>query len=147
MGRILDTAAYLDTVCQLLGEGKTALPVPVKGVSMRPFLRDGDRVFLELPQTPIRKGDIVLFRRANGQYILHRVHKLCRDGSFLILGDSQLLPEPVAAEKICAQVSFAVIRGKTVRPGSLHWWFFAYPWRWLAPFRRQIGWVRGLLGR
>jgi signal peptidase I len=144
MERVVDTVAYLDLVCQLLSEGHTAVPVPVKGVSMRPFLRDGDRVFLDLPKTAIRKGDIVLFRRTNGQYILHRVHRICRDGSFFMLGDSQLIPEPVPAEKIRARVSFAIIGGKTVKPRSLHWWFFAYPWRALAPFRRQIGWVRGV---
>ena len=139
MAHALDTKQYLDTVCAMLREGQTAVPVPVAGVSMRPFLRNGDVVYLDLPPKKLRKGDIFLFTRPNGQYVLHRLHKIQKDGSYLMLGDSQLIPEPVREEQIRAVVTFARIRGEVVKKSSFRWWCFAYPWRWLAPWRTQVG--------
>ena len=60
MARILDTQAFLDTVCELLRQGQRGVAIPVAGGSMVPFLHDGDTVQLELPDTPLKRGDIVL---------------------------------------------------------------------------------------
>lgn len=138
MPRTVDTKEYLDMVCALLREGQREVPVPVKGVSMRPFLQDQDMVYLNPIREPVRPGDIVLYLRRSGQYILHRVCKSNPDGSFLMLGDSQLEKEPVAADQLLAKVSFVRLGAKEVRPGSLHWWLFAHLWRWLAPVRGPI---------
>lgn len=144
MPRTVDTKEYLDMVCSLLREGQREVPVPVKGVSMRPFLRDQDMVYLNPIRERVRPGDIVLYLRRNGQYILHRVYRANPDGSFLMLGDSQLEPEPVAADQLRAKVSFVRLGAKEVRPGSLHWWLFSHLWRWLAPVREPISRVRNL---
>lgn len=140
MGRTLDTNAYLNAVCQMLADGASAVPVPVTGVSMRPFLRTGDFVYVELPGETIRKGDILLFRRPNGQYILHRVMKIRKDG-YLMLGDSQLEMEPIHTSWVRAKAVSAKVGGQMLTPKSLRWWMFAYPWRWLAPWRKQIAWL------
>ena len=147
MARILGTTEYLDTACALLREGRTQVPVPVKGVSMRPCLRDGDLVYLDPLCQPVRPGDMVLFLRENGQYILHRVHRCLPDGSYLILGDSQLTPEPVQAHQLRATATRARCAGRDMAPGSLRWWFYAQPWRWLAPLRRPIGRLHRLIFR
>lgn len=134
----VDTKEYLDMVCRLLAEGKTRVPVPVAGSSMVPFLHPGDTVYLDLPGK-LKKGDIVLFTRPGGRYILHRIVKVHPDGSFTITGDAQTFPEPVAgADRIKAVVTHAVCRGKPVKPGSFRWQFFATVWRWALPLRRQI---------
>lgn len=138
MARLVDTKEYLDMVCALLREGKENVCVPVKGVSMRPFLRDQDLVYLNRIRQPVKPGDILLFQRPNGQYILHRVYRIAPDGRYLMLGDSQSVLEPIASDQALAIVSFARIGGKEVRPGSVQWWIFAKPWRWLAPLRKQI---------
>ena len=49
MAKVLDTTAYLDTVCALLQEGHAHVPVTGAGTSMTPFLDPGDTVFLDLP--------------------------------------------------------------------------------------------------
>ena len=143
--KTVDTKEYLDEVRSLLHQGQTSLPVPVAGISMGPFLHEGDMVYLDLPARPLRKGDIVLFTRPNGRYILHRIVTCCPDGSYLILGDNQTLPEPVAQEQIRAIVTSAVRKGKLITPKSLLWRFFAHPWRWLAPCRRLIGKIHAKL--
>lgn len=141
MARVIDTTAYLGTVCQLLREGHSSVPVPIKGISMRPFLRDGDTVYLDPLTKPVKPGDIVLFLRPNGHYVLHRVYRVYPDGGMLFLGDSELYPEPVTGAQLRAIVRYAVCRETLVKPGSFRWWFYEKPWRWLAPVRKQISWV------
>jgi hypothetical protein len=144
---VLDTEAYLDQVCRMLEAGHENVPVPIRGVSMRPFLRDGDYAYLISLPDRIKAGDILLFRRPNGQYVLHRVHKRRRDGSFLLLGDSQLAAEPVDREQLLAKTAFVRRKDRICRPGGLCWWFFACPWRLCAPLRPLIGKALALLRR
>jgi hypothetical protein len=139
MTRVLDTQAYLNTVCDLLRQGEKSVAVPVAGGSMVPFLINGDTVYLELPTTPIRKGDIVLYTRSSGRYILHRVYRVNPDGSFLMAGDAQIELEYVPGmEKICGRVLYARHRGKLNRPGQLRWWAYCHVWRWLLPWRHRL---------
>lgn len=135
---VLDTEKYLDAVCRMIAEGHSNVPVPVTGVSMRPFLRTGDFAYLISLPDRVKKGDIMLFQRPGGQYVLHRVFKLQKDGSLLMLGDGQLNPEPVNRQQLRAKVGFVRCRGEDCRPGSFRWWFFACPWLRLARWRPQI---------
>ncbi len=135
---VLDTEMYLDAVCRMIEEGRENVPVPVQGVSMRPFLRNGDFAYLVALPDKVKKGDILLFRRKNGQYILHRVYKIRKDGLYLMLGDSQQVPEPVLPDQLRAKVAFVRCGNQDCKPGDLRWWFFACPWRICAPRRPQI---------
>lgn len=146
--RIVDTQEYLDNICELLRQGHSPVSIPVSGNSMCPFLHPGDQVFLEQPGTRLKKGDVVLFTRPTGQYILHRICRVNPDGSFLMMGDNQQWKEPVrSARWIHARVTAVSRKGKMVKPGSLCWWFYAKPWLWLGPHRRWIcrfwGWLKG----
>ncbi len=137
--RIVDTQKYLDNVCQILRQGGTQVSIPVSGSSMRPFLHPGDLVYLELPKAPPKRGDVVLFTRSSGQYILHRVYRVKPDGGFLMLGDNQQWLEPVPGmERIHAVVTSAQHKGKIMKPGKPRWWFYAHVWLWAAPWRRGI---------
>ena len=142
MNRIVDTTEYLDMVVSLLREGKRDVPVPVKGVSMRPFLRDQDMAYLIPPEDSVRPGDILLFQRHGGQYILHRVQKCLPSGEYLMVGDNQWGMERIRPGQLRGKVSFVKIQGKVIAPGDLHWWFFAHPWRWLTPARAIAGRIR-----
>lgn len=135
---VLDTNKYLDAVCLMIRDGQENVPVPVRGVSMRPFLRNADFAYLVRLPEKLKRGDIVLFQRKNDQYVLHRVYKILKDGTYLMLGDGQYEPEPVSAEQLRAKVSFVRIGQETCKPGSFRWWFFAVPWLYFAPWRPQI---------
>lgn len=143
--RTVDTKAFLDAVCQMLREGAECVPVPVTGISMTPFLYPGDTVYLSLPEGELKKGDIVLYVRPGERYILHRIVKVKKDGSFLILGDGQLEKEPVLPQQIRAKVVRAQRRGVMTGPGDRDWELFAVDWVRLAPVRRQIFWLRKLM--
>ena len=59
------------------------------GVSMRPLIKqDRDLLVIEKPKGRLKKYDCPLYKRPNGQYVLHRVVKVCDDG-YVILGDKR----------------------------------------------------------
>lgn len=145
MPRMVDTTEYLNTVCALLRSGKQAISVPVAGISMCPFLHPEDTVFLETVEEKLKIGKIYLFVRPNGQYVLHRLIQVEKDGVLWMLGDNQCVPEPVCGrEMLRAQVCSVRRKGKLCAPGSFIWWFYACPWRWLRRLRRPIS---GLWGK
>ena len=145
MAKILDTQSYLDTVCALLGEGHTHVPVTVAGTSMTPFFDPGDTVFLDLPTKPIDVGDVILFRRFGQHYVLHRVVGIFPDGSYELLGDAQLRSERVLPSQVCAVVT-GLRRGKKLHDErSFRWRFFRGPWRHIRRLRPYVNRIRSLL--
>lgn len=139
MVRFLDTQQYLDAVCELLQQGETAVAVPVAGGSMIPFLHHGDTVYLDLPQFPVKPGDILLYTRPNGQYILHRVIQVHDDGSLRMSGDAQTELEYLPGTQcVRACVTSASHKGKKNCPGQLRWWAYSHLWRWLLPYRHRL---------
>lgn len=145
MPKVLDTTAYLDTVCALLQEGHTHVPVTVAGTSMTPFFDPGDTVFLDLPQKLIEVGDVILFARFGTTYVLHRVVGIFPDGTLELLGDAQVRSERVLPEQVRAIVT-GLRRGKKLYDErSLRWRFFRGPWRHIRRLRPYINRVRNLL--
>lgn len=136
--RMVDTQAFLDAVCQMISQGAEAVAVPIAGTSMTPFLYPGDTAYLSAAAEPLKKGDIVLYQRPGGRYILHRIVKVKKDGSFLTQGDSQLEAEPVSRDRIRAKAVRVCRRGKQLSPGSREWELFARGWVQLTPIRGPI---------
>jgi len=70
-----------------------SVTIPVKGVSMRPTLSQGDGVTLtDIEGHSIHRGDILLYTRPDGSYILHRVVRV--HGEFIdFCGDAQIAVE------------------------------------------------------
>ena len=64
-----------------------------KGTSMNPLLKSGrDKVYIEKPKNRLKKGDIALYNRADGSYILHRVYKVL-PSSYVFWGDNHFMLE------------------------------------------------------
>lgn len=126
--KTIDTKSYLDTLCSIADSGKTVSTI-VSGGSMTPFLGNNrDYVFLEAPKKPLKKGDIVLFERVNGDYILHRIKRIKKDG-FYLLGDRQYNVEgPVKPSQIrCVAVSVKR-KNKILTPKNIIWKFYSKIW-------------------
>ena len=99
------------------------LRLNVQGSSMVPFLREGDTVVLEKPET-IHKGDIVVFER-KGYYIMHRVISV-KNGFIDTLGDNLITPETdIPVENVVAVVSGAIRNGKEIDAESIVWKFYS----------------------
>ncbi|MBQ7346200.1 MAG: S24/S26 family peptidase [Oscillospiraceae bacterium] len=144
MSKILDTQEFLDTICELLYQGKRHVAIPVAGGSMVPFLHHGDMVCLDLVDSPLKRGDIILYQRAGGRYILHRIMKIRPDGTLWIVGDAQQEIEILPSEAMVrARVTSARHKGKTYDPKSFRWWLYAHIWLPLRPFRHLLMGLRG----
>lgn len=64
----------------------------IKGTSMMPLLRQGkDSVMLGTP-SELKENDIILYKRNNGAYVLHRIIRIKKSG-YLICGDNQFVIE------------------------------------------------------
>lgn len=72
-----------------------------KGDSMMPLLRqDRDLLVIRAVTAPLKKNDVVLFKRENGAYVLHRIIKVCGMGMYRVCGDNRDYAEPVPEEWI-----------------------------------------------
>lgn len=68
------------------------------GNSMEPLLHNRKSIVaIEAKKTPLKKYDVALYRRPNGEYVLHRVMKTL-DGAYLIRGDNCSWKEKVPEE-------------------------------------------------
>ena len=63
------------------------------GVSMMPLItQDRDISIISKPEGRLKKFDVAMYKRPNGQYVLHRVVKVLEDG-YVILGDNCISKE------------------------------------------------------
>ena len=141
----VDTALLMEQYKALL-ETVDTLPLQITGSSMTPFLAPGrDSVLLTKPGSRLRRGDIALYRRSSGAYIMHRVYRCERDGSYTMLGDAQQQTERgIRREQIIAVACAAWRKGKEQKPGCFWWEFFARVWIRIVPLRPVL---RGIYSR
>ncbi len=98
---------------KILSEGGTFVFAP-KGTSMQPFIWQGkDQVVLgALPEGKLKKYQIVLYKRENGAYVLHRIIKVKKD-SYTMRGDNQFQKEKgIRKEQMIGVVVGIICDGK-----------------------------------
>ena len=125
----------------LQDDGADCLPLIISGWSMTPFLIHGrDTVYLSRLTRAPRRGDMLLYRRDGGAYILHRVYKK-ENGTLTMLGDAQRMPEPgIREDQIIAIVTKVLRKEKLLAPGSFWWEFFEKVWVRIVPLRSILLW-------
>lgn len=129
---------WMPFVLELLKEGKK-LKIAPNGYSMYPFLiSDRDEVLLRLPDRALKKGDIVLYRRDNGVFVLHRIHHINEKGYYM-LGDSQTWIEgPLRAEQILALAENIERKGKTISCNNKYYNLIWRIWMLFRPLRPML---------
>lgn len=141
---------------ECMAEGQEVV-LTITGHSMSPFLRHKkDQVVLvACDPTALMPGDVPLFRRRNGKYILHRIVErddgatrlrwdeaealpsCCDSLEYTMLGDAQWQEEPhIAPDQIVAVATAFISRGKrwecnsdAYRNNRLRW----HRMRWWRP--------------
>lgn len=143
--RVIEPEALMAQLPEMLQETES-VPLVISGNSMAPFLKHGrDTVYLSGITQPPKKGDIVLYRRGNGQYILHRIYRQ-RGQTYELVGDGQWGIEPgIRPEQLLAVVNTVRRKEKLLRKGSFCWEFFEHLWLALLPVRPAITWVYGAM--
>jgi hypothetical protein len=140
-----DLESYAPLIEEVIASGGEFRLFP-RGTSMMPLLRQGkDSVILVKAQRPIVKSDIIFYKRENGQFVLHRVIGVRKDGSFWLCGDNQTeIEKGIDSSMVIASVS-AVYRGeKRIEKNKFS--LRAYEFFWcIMPLRRFIFAFRRLL--
>ena len=134
--RVVEPELWMQQLPQLLQQAQ-AVPLIISGNSMAPFLVHGrDTVYLSKLTRRPKKGDMILYRRDNGRYILHRICSISGD-SFTMIGDAQTQREPgITRDQILARVTAVRRKGKLLQKGSFLWYFFEKHWIRMIPLRR-----------
>lgn len=131
---------------ETLAAGKTVTFSP-RGTSMLPFLRQGvDQVVLSPLPEQLRKYDLPLYRRDNGQYVLHRIVKA--GDVYTCVGDNQFeLERGIRRDQMIALVTSVIRPNKTVTMSAWTYRFYCRFWHCTRPLRRVIRWGKSALRR
>ena len=115
------------------------VPLVISGSSMSPFLaHHRDTVYLSKVRQPLRRGDMILYRRDNGRYILHRIYQT-ESETFTLVGDAQTVLEPnIRPDQVLALVTAVRRKGRHLEQGSFWWEFFRHIWIRMVPLRPWI---------
>lgn len=131
---------------QLDNGGKANLVVT--GNSMHPTLRHRRDIVTLIPvERPLRRGDLILYTRKSGQYVLHRIVTKPKNGAFICSGDNQWVPENVEESQVKALVVSYIRDGKVIPVDSLCCRLWVSFWVAVFPIRRPLMIPRRLLGR
>lgn len=125
----------MPTLLALLEE-TDSVPLVISGNSMNPFLvHHRDTVYLSRIRRPLKRGDMILYRRDSGKYVLHRIYR-AESGTYTLVGDAQTqLEQGIRPEQALALVSKVRRKGKLLGPGSFWWEFFRRVWIRTVPLR------------
>ena len=84
------------------------------GDSMHPLIKPRDLLVIKRPELPLKRLDIPLYKRDNGQYVLHRIVKV-RENDYLICGDNRVGVESGITDRHIIGVLTEIIRnGETI---------------------------------
>ena len=114
------------------------------GMSMRPFLRSGEdlMVIRSAEGVHLRLRDVILYRRDNGRYVLHRIMWAGKD-SYVLCGDNCWQLEPgIRRDQVLGVLTDVIRSGKkcsvsapAYRLAVMAWWV-GYPVRAAVLFGR-----------
>lgn len=133
--KVLDPEVLMPQLLNLL-EQTEPVPLVISGSSMVPFLVHGrDTVYLSKVKEPLKRGDMILYRRRSGAYILHRIYRAEKE-NFTLVGDAQTMLEPgICPDQVLAIVTAVRRKGKLLQKGSFCWDFFEKIWIRMVPLR------------
>lgn len=123
----------------LLKSGQSVQLFP-QGYSMYPLLVPGrDEVILSpLPDRPLRRGEVALYRRDTGILVLHRICR-CKEDGYYMVGDNQVQVEgPLRKEQVIGIMSGFVRKGKLFSSDDLWYRILSRIWLVMRPVRRCI---------
>lgn len=108
-------------LCEVLSSGGEFRLFP-RGTSMMPLLREGrDSVALVSPDR-FARGDILLYRRSDGHFVLHRLIRVEKDMTLTFCGDNQsILEKGITPDAVVARVAYIWRDSKRISPKSLRY--------------------------
>ena len=121
--------------------------IPPKGTSMLPMLRQGiDSVVLAPLPEKLKKYDLPLYQRRDGQYVLHRIVKAGK--TYTCVGDNQFqLEKGLEHDQMIAVVTSFYRGDKYCSVNSFGYWLYCRFWHYSRFPRHCWRWAKRQLGR
>jgi len=142
-----DLSEYVPLIVEVIESGGEFRLFP-RGTSMMPLLRQGvDSVILVKSGSIHKKREIIFYKRPDGQFVLHRIVKVHKDGTYVLCGDNQTqLEKGITEDMIIASVS-AIYRGeKRIEKSKLSRRIYELIWC-AMPIRKFLFFVRRCLSK
>lgn len=120
-------------------QGGTFRFIPL-GRSMLPTIREKkDTVILQNPERKVPgKYDVVLYKRTNGQFVLHRITGIS-NGRYTMCGDNQYITEPgIEKEQILGVLTSFIRNGKQISSDAFLYRCYSVIWTKTRFIRRII---------
>lgn len=143
MSEVIVKTMYGDVLIRetiaLVEEGRRVV-LPVKGISMHPFIIGGkESVELVRPESPLKVGDVVLAWVDGSRYVIHRIISL-NGNEVTLMGDGNLVGvEHCLTDEVSAIAEYVVSPdGKRRFLYTENRLRFARLWRRLQPVRRWL---------
>lgn len=135
----ISLADYYPLIQETLDQGGT-FSLTITGTSMFPFIVGGrDKVTLSPLPEKLKKNDLPLYRRANGAFVLHRIVKVCKDGTYTCCGDHQWwLEKGLRREQMIGLATEYVRKGRTLTNRNVLYRIYRTVWTWLLPVRQYF---------
>ena len=125
-----------NVLCQEIESGKPVL-IRTSGDSMQPLLfHHQTQVVVQKTARPLKKGDLPLYRRPSGQFVLHRIIRV-EDESYYTRGDNRIGLEQVPKDWVLANTCQIYRKDQqfSVQDGRYKlyvcFWNAIYPLRWI----------------
>ena len=136
----------LPQIQETLAQGRKVRFMP-NGTSMLPMLRQGvDSVTLSPVPEKLRKYDLPLYRRDNGQFVIHRIVKA--GDTYTCVGDNQFaLERGLRRDQMIALVTSFSRGEKEIPVTALPYRLYCRLWHWSRPFRSRWRALRRRLRR
>lgn len=119
------------------------------GSSMLPLLRQNRDLLIvgRRPEGRCKKYDVVLYKRPSGQYVLHRILKVKKDG-YVICGDNRRVREFGVPDEWIFGVLTGVVRdGKQVNITDFKYRCYVHLWCDFFWIRAALLWLRSAVSK
>ena len=138
--------ALMPLIRECLQSGRSVI-LPPRGTSMLPLIRQGiDSVRLSPIPGKLKKYDIPLYQRKNGQYVLHRIVDV--GDTYTCIGDNQFALETgVCQEQLIAVVTYVYRGEQKISVDSFSYKAYCRFWHYSRRVRRFYLDYKGKLRR
>ncbi len=140
-----DTGEVMEQKADIEALLRNGTPVGFKpqGSSMHPTIVAGrDSVIVEpLEDRKPKRGDVLLFRRSRdaerfpGMLVLHRVHRVRKDGIYMVGDNEKQVEGPLKPEQFIGIMTELIRNGKHIGVKNLKYRLLTRIWLFLRPFR------------
>lgn len=120
--------------------GGGSFSLTITGTSMYPTILGGrDQVTLVKAPAQLKKYDLPLYRRKSGQFVLHRIVAVEKDGTYTCCGDHQWVLEPgLHQEQMIGIVTELTRKGKYFTADNKRYVRWVKFWVWFLPARKFV---------